>query len=117
MAAIFMMASIPDTGDPGYLVAFVSPTIQNLLHIPAYGLLALLWILTLVRHGIAKYRSMWMAILLSSAYGAVIEFFQILIPGRFASFTDFLLNVTGILLFAWIYKISYQRSAVRHQLQ
>jgi len=112
MAAIFMMASIPDTGDPGYLVAFVSPTIQNLLHIPAYGLLALLWIFTLRSRGFFEHRSMWMAILLSSAYGAVIEFFQILIPGRFASLTDFLLNLTGILLFTWIYHFSFQRSPV-----
>ena len=107
-----MLSSLPDTGATGQAMAFVAPTVQNLLHIPAYGLLALLWILTLRSRGYSEHHSMWIAVLLSSAYGAVIEFVQILIPGRFASFTDFLLNLTGILLFTWSYKVSSQRSAV-----
>ena len=112
MVGIFVMSSIPDTDDAGYLEEFASPAIQNLLHIPAYGLLALLWIFTLRGHGLSTQRSILLAILLSAAYGTIIEIWQILIPGRFGSVTDFLLNLTGILLFTWGYKISYQRSAV-----
>jgi len=104
MVGIIVMSSIPDTGDPGYLEEFASPTIQNLLHIPAYGFLALLWIFTLRGHGLSTQRSILLAILLSAAYGAVIEILQILIPGRFASFMDFFLNLTGILLFVWLYQ-------------
>lgn len=37
---LLLVATIPDTGDAGALVA-IAPNIQNLLHIPAYGLLAL----------------------------------------------------------------------------
>jgi len=76
-------------------------------------LLALLWIFTLRAHGSGGHRSILLAVFLSAAYGGVIEFWQFWIPGRFASLMDFFLNVTGILLFAWIYKVSYQRSAAK----
>jgi len=111
MAGLFALSSIPDHGDGGHIIGLVTPAIQNFLHIPVYGILALLWIVTLRRQGFSTQRSMMLAILLSSAYGAVIEFFQILIPGRFASFTDVLLNLPGILLFTWGYKVSSQRPA------
>ena len=108
MVGLLVISSIPDNGDGGYILGFVTPTIQNLLHIPAYGLLALLWIFTLRAHGFTERRIILLATLLSAAYGTIIEFLQILIPGRFASPMDFLLNVAGILLFTWVYKMSFQ---------
>ncbi len=104
MAVIFMLSSIPDTGDTGQIMAFVSPTIQNILHFPAYGLLGLLWILTLRTRAFPENRSIRIAILVSSAYGGLMEIYQTWVPGRFPSATDFLLNVAGILLFVWIYQ-------------
>jgi len=104
MAGIFLLSSIPDTGDTGHIINSVSPTIQNVLHIPVYGLLALLWILTLRAHGLPENRSVWAAILLSSAYGGLIEFYQTWVPGRFPSVMDFFVNVAGILLFVWVYQ-------------
>jgi len=115
MLGLFVLSSIPDNGDGGYIIGFVTPRIQNFLHIPVYGLLALLWIFTLRAYGSSEHRSILLAILLSAAYGGIIEFWQLWIPGRFASLMDFFLNVTGVLLFTWVYKVSYQRSAVRHQ--
>ena len=112
MLGVLALSSIPDNGDGGYIIGFITPTIQNFLHVPVSGLLALLWNITLRGRGFSERQSILLAILLSSAYGAVIEFFQIFIPGRFASFTDVLLNLTGILLFTWGYKVSSQRSAV-----
>jgi len=104
MAAIFMLSSIPDTGDTGQVTAFVSPTIQNILHLPVYGLLGLLWIFTLRTRGFPENRSVWIAILVSSAYGGLMEISQIWVPGRFPSATDFFVNVTAILLFVWVYQ-------------
>jgi len=115
MVLLFVLSSIPDTGDRGYIIGLVTPTIQNLLHIPVYGLLALLWIFTLRAYGSSEHQSILLAILLSAAYGGIMEFWQFWIPGRFASLMDFFLNVTGILLFAWIYRVRYQRSAISHQ--
>jgi len=115
MVGLFALSSIPDNGDGGYIIGFVTPRIQNFLHIPAFGLLAILGIVTLRNRGFTEHRSILLAILLSAAYGGIIEICQFWIPGRFASLMDFFLNVTGILLFAWIYRVSYQRSAVsRH---
>lgn len=112
MLGVLALSSIPDHGDGGYIIGFVTPSIQNFLHIPVYGLLALLWIVALRGQGFSVQRSILLAILLSSAYGAVLEVFQFFIPGRFASLTDFFLNLTGILLSTWGYKVSSQRSAV-----
>lgn len=45
MAFLFILSSIPDTGAATHLaerlVAMIPPTVQDLLHIPAYGLLIL----------------------------------------------------------------------------
>jgi len=104
MAAIFILSSIPDTGDTGQSTAFVSPTIQNMLHLPVYGLLGLLWIFTLRTRVFPENRSVWLAILLSSTCGGLMEIYQIWVPGRFPSATDFFVNVAGILLFVWVYQ-------------
>jgi VanZ family protein len=104
MAGIFLLSSIPDTGDTGHMMAFVPSTIQNILHIPVYGLLALLWILTLRTRGFPENKSVRAAILLSSACGGLMEIYQTWVPGRFPSVMDFFFNVAGILLFVWIYQ-------------
>jgi len=115
MAGIFLLSSIPDTGDTGHVMASVSPTIQNVLHIPVYGFLALLWIFTLRTRGFPENKSVWAAILLSSAYGGLMELYQTWVPGRFPSVMDFFVNVAGILFFVWIYRASRQLSAFSYQ--
>jgi len=104
MAVIFMLSSIPDTGDTDQLMGFVPSAIQNILHLPAYGLLGFLWIFTLRTRGCSENRSIWLAILLSSAYGGFMEICQIWVPGRFPSIIDFFVNASGVLLFVWIYQ-------------
>jgi VanZ family protein len=103
MAVIFILSSIPDTGETGDLGATLSPQVQNLLHIPAYGFLALLWLLTLKTHGVAWRRSLAAAFVLATAYGVVIEILQGWIPGRVPSVLDALLNFLGILLCIGLY--------------
>jgi len=116
MAAIFILSSIPDTGDTGQVMGFVPSTIQNILHLPVYGLLGLLWIFTLRARGVPENRSVWLAILLSSAYGGLMESYQIWVPGRFPSATDFFVNVAGILLFVWVYQQMKMGAGNREQL-
>jgi VanZ family protein len=103
MAVIFILSSIPDTGETGDLGATISPQLQNLLHIPAYGLLALLWLLTLKTRGMAWRRSLGAAFVLATAYGIGMEIFQGWIPGRVPSVSDALFNVLGILLCIGLY--------------
>ncbi len=74
-----------------------------MLHAPAYGLLALLWIFTLRDHAVAEHRSMCVAFLMASGYGALTELNQIWIPGRFPSASDVMFDVAGSLIFIWLY--------------
>lgn len=104
MALIFILSSMPsDAGEVGHLVAVIPSTIQKAGHFLAFGFLAWLWIWTLRAHGVPKRRRMVAAFVLTSAYGALTEFYQILVPGRFPLVTDFLLDLGGTLFFLWLY--------------
>lgn len=103
MGLLFLLSSIPYTGEPGHLPILVPSTIQNLLHIPAFGLLALLWIVTLKDCGVAKLRSTVVALVLASGYAAIIELFQAWVPGRVPSVGDFFFDVAGIVLVILLY--------------
>jgi len=102
MYVLFLLSSIPG-GENGHVMELVSPTVANIAHVPAYGLLALLWIFTLRDHGITEQRSMYVAFLVASAYGALMEVNQVWIPGRFPSAPDVMFNVAGSLIFIWLY--------------
>ena len=102
MYVLLILSSIPG-GENGHVMDLVSPTFANMVHIPAYGLLALLWIFTLRDHGVTELRSTSVAFLVALAYGAITEFHQVWIPGRFPSTLDVMLNVAGSLLVIWLY--------------
>ncbi len=103
MYLLFLLSSIPDTGEKGHLMDLASSTVKNVLHAPAYGLLALLWIFTLRDHGVTEHRRMCVAFLVASGYGALTELHQVWIPGRFPSAFDIMLNVAGSLMFIGLY--------------
>ncbi len=102
MCVLFILSSIPG-GENGHVMELVSPTVANIVHIPAYGLLALLWIFTLRDHGVTDHRSMGVAFLVASAYGALTEIHQVWVPGRFPSALDVMSNIAGGLIFIWLY--------------
>ncbi len=101
MCVLFILSSIPGGGENEHL--FLSSRVTNMLHVPAYGLLALLWIFTLRNHGVTEHRSMCVAFLVTSAYGALTELHQVWVPGRFPSASDVMFNVAGSLIFIWLY--------------
>jgi len=98
MWVLFILSSIP-----GGEYEQVSTIVANMLHVLAYGLLALLVIFTLRDHGVTEHRSMCVAFLVASGYGALTELHQVWIPGRFPSAFDVMFNVAGILIFIWLY--------------
>ncbi len=100
MCVLFILSSVPGGRENGPLV---SATVANMLHVPAYGLLALLWIFTLRVHGVTGHRSMGVAFLVALAYGSLTEFNQVWIPGRFPSALDVMSNAAGSLIFIWLY--------------
>ncbi len=103
MGVLFILSSIPGAGENGHLMDRVSSTVANMIHVPAYGLLALLWIFTLRDRGVTEHQSIWVAFVVASAYGALTELHQVWIPGRFPSAIDAMLNVAGSLIFIWLY--------------
>ena len=71
----------------------VSPGVQNLLHVPAYAVLTVLWLWALKvgwRVPVALLVAM-----ACGAYGAALEVAQAFIAGRTGSFADALLNAAG----------------------
>lgn len=104
MGVLLIVSAIPGTtphgGRDATLLGLIPPIVQNLLHIPAYGVLALLWIRTLEAHGLASRRSLLIAVLIAAGYGGATEAVQAWIPGRSPSAGDFLLNLAGVLLMA-----------------
>ncbi|MGD2174287.1 MAG: VanZ family protein [Candidatus Brocadiaceae bacterium] len=70
--------------------------VSNLLHAPAYCLLALLWSATLYAHGVTQAPRLGaLGAGAAFAFGVVMEVAQAFIPGRGASGTDLLLNGAG----------------------
>jgi VanZ family protein len=105
MALIFLVSSVPDdrTGLSGKIL-FLSPSLQNLAHIPAYALLTWLWWRALASRGLTRHRAVLFAAGVAVAYGALDEFHQYFVEGRFASVTDALMNALGAaLVVAWAF--------------
>lgn len=111
MLLLLVVAVIPDDGRASHWLA-VPSSAQNALHVPAYGLLAWLWISVLESWGRAGRRGVVVAAALSVACGALLELCQVWIPGRSASLWDFAADASGALLVAGLYSwIGFTRTA------
>ncbi len=104
MAVVFILSSMPDTGDMPQLINVINPFVRKLLHAPVYGFLGPLWVHALRTYGFSERWSILLAFVLASTYAALNEFYQGWVPGRFPLFTDFLLDVAGILFFIWLFR-------------
>jgi VanZ family protein len=118
MAIIFMLSSVPGNARDvtgGYLMEFLNPRIQDILHIPLFAILALLWIITFRRLE-KEYMCIRMTLLISLSYAFIDEIHQYFVPGRYMSLRDVLLNSLGILFSVWFYQfyMSKMTSTVHH---
>ena len=99
MAALFALSSIPGDASPdttiGALFDWVSPTWQNLLHIPLYTGLCLSWIWALDPVSLNPRKRLVIAFALTAVWSALDETHQIFVPGRYASLTDLALDLAG----------------------
>ncbi len=101
MVILFVLSSLPGKGSENILTS-VTPTFQNLLHLPAFGLLTLFLIWTLQNYRYQDRISIILGMVIAGLYGAGLELYQGIVPGRFPSMGDFFLNLSGIFLFAWM---------------
>lgn len=76
----------------------ITPQAQNTLHVPAYAALAGLGVWAWWRPGRRAAGRAAITFLAASAYGALLECAQAIIPGRYGSVSDALLNVIGAAL-------------------
>ena len=87
----------PDDNLFSWLYAGTPPTAQKILHIIVYALLAFLWMWTLA--GIESTRlRLAVALLLTLGLGVVLEWYQTLVPGRFGTLIDVILNTVGAVI-------------------
>ncbi len=103
MAALFYVSSIPGhVMETSPVFRWVTPNLQNMLHAPVYGGLALSWWWALeTRLANAKTR-LYTAFTLTVTYGFLDESWQLYIPGRYGSLTDITLNTLGAALALWM---------------
>ena len=107
MAGIFCLSSIPDQGsanDTLNPLAWISPNVQNFLHLPLYGGLASLWFWAL-RHWVSEFGYKYvLALILTIGYGLLDEWHQTFVPGRFGSLTDIGFDLLGAAIGLLIYR-------------
>ncbi|MEF8794706.1 VanZ family protein [Thiohalorhabdus sp.] len=102
MAGLFTLSAIPGEipgEEPQGLarsLAWVPPSLQNLLHLLAYGLLAVLWFRGLTPY-LPKGWTIGIGLALTIAYGLADEWHQAYVPGRFPSATDVVADALGAL--------------------
>ena len=105
MVFIFILSSIP--GEIEYtgmnFIMSIDPALQNLLHIPLYGLLSYLWFRALKMIGLSILFLIIVGILLTAFYGVLDEIHQTFVIGRYGSFSDLVLDFVGAVCGAFIY--------------
>lgn len=100
MALIAFLSLIPmDSGATHFrLLVAVQPDVQNLMHIPAYALLTILWMQALTQQGRLGFGRNASAFVFVAGFGLANELAQGWIPGRYLSLTDGLVNLLGALI-------------------
>ena len=117
MGLIFISSSIPmdkNANVPEFIIS-LDPTLQNLLHIPVFGLLAFLWLKSFTKHSILTPTKVIITLIITILFGCLDEFHQTFVPGRYGSLIDILLNFVGI--FMGILFFSFYRSRKKRNIQ
>ncbi len=102
VALIVVLSATPAREQAGdslfvWLVINTAPPIQKLLHVVIYGTLSVLWMWTLADISSVPLR-VFLSFVLSVGLGAVLEFHQTRVPGRYGTLLDVLLNASGAVL-------------------
>ena len=83
----------------------LKPTIQNLLHIPMYVILAILFLQILQNYQIEGWKGNILVFLGTGFFGIINEVIQVVVPGRYGGMTDIGLNLIGTLVGILIYHL------------
>ncbi len=118
MALIFGLSSIPATGGADDFEVrrpetWLSSPIQNLLHVPTYGLLAALVWWSLIPRLRSVPLQAGLACVVAGLYGVVDELHQAFVPGRSSSARDMLFNTVGVVAGTCAFGYLLKRRKVR----
>lgn len=99
VALTITLSIAPGRAQPGdtvfsWLVVFTAVPVQKALHFVIYAALVVLWMWTLDTIGPRSLRAL-LSVMLAIGLGAILEWYQLSVPGRFGSITDVLLNSVG----------------------
>lgn len=102
VALIVALSISPGVERPGdnmfvWLVVHTPATLQKIMHVGVYAVLAVLWMWTLES---VESRTLRLALSLAATVGlgALLEWHQTRVPGRYGTIMDVLLNVAGAVL-------------------
>ena len=99
MIIIFISSSIPmdkNANVPKFVIS-VDPTLQNLFHIPIFGLLSFFWLKAFTKYTISISVKIIITLTITIFFGCLDEFHQTFVIGRYGSLSDILLNIVGII--------------------
>ena len=102
VALVIILSIIPGEGEIGdsifvWLVATTPSLLQKFLHVTCYAVLTFLIAWTLEQFGSLLFR-LGFSFTLAIAMGVFLEWYQTMVPGRFGTFGDVLLNGLGALV-------------------
>jgi hypothetical protein len=102
VAIIVALSIAPGVAQPddtifSWLVVFTAAPVQKALHFVIYAALVVLWMWTLEAIGSRAIRAL-LSVTIAIGLGAVLEWYQLSVPGRFGSFADVLLNSAGAIV-------------------
>ena len=83
----------------------LKPTIQNLLHIPMFAILAVLFLQILRNYQFEGWKRNFWVLICTVCFGIINEVIQIAVPGRYAGITDIVLNLIGAFVGIIIYSL------------
>jgi len=99
VVGIVTLSVVPGRSQPGdsafvWLVSVTPMPLQKVLHVIAYATLAVLLMWTLETID-SMPRRVALAFVVTVSLGAVLEWYQTSVPGRFGTFADAILNMIG----------------------
>ncbi len=100
MMGLFVLSAMPGHARPGdwLIVRFLAqtpPLIQKLMHVLLYGGLSWLWFWVLEPLLVRLHFRILVAFLFAAGFGALNEWRQVHVPGRYGSLADVTLNSIG----------------------
>ncbi len=107
MSGILGLSTLPghvlEFEDASDLLVVATPQLQNFLHIPMYGLLAVLWCKFFAHFRLTVRSNVLVACLITTSFGVFDEWYQSFIVGRYSTIIDAILNAVGALSFCVLY--------------